>query len=163
MANRRVGSMFEGQVLKMLGVESNGAIMDPGPTFLAQEKARLVAADPQGLRPDLRQTKAFDTFKPDGVYGNPSSLIWGRDYHFVEVKNWADLSNTGNVSAMLSYLEAHPGSRLTLVTRDGRRMSGPLRDRLGKLIDKGQVKVRVEVLMGEKHVISTPSQLPSWF
>ena len=78
-------------------------------------------------------------FIPDHVAGNPASLVWGRPYHFREIKDWADMSDTGNLSAMLDYVANTSGARLTIYYRNGTYMSGPLRTRIEGLMRAGRV------------------------
>jgi Domain of unknown function (DUF4157) len=78
-------------------------------------------------------------FIPDHVAGNPSTLDWGKPYHFEEIKDWADMSNTGNLSAMLDYVDTVPGSKLTLYFKSNTYMSGPLRNRIDALMKSGKV------------------------
>jgi len=78
-------------------------------------------------------------FIPDFVDGNPTSLVWGRPYHFREVKDWADMSDTGNLSAMLDYVSNSPGSRLTIYYRSNTYMSGPITTKIEALRRSGKV------------------------
>ncbi len=84
--------------------------------------------------------KGGTDFIPDHVVGNPPSLKWGEPYDFVELKDWANMSQTGNVKAMLEYVE-QTNSTLTLYYRSSAKMSGPLMKRIENLIKVGKVKL----------------------
>lgn len=73
------------------------------------------------------------SFIPDHVVGMPDELIPGKPYHFVEIKDWKTMSDTGNLKAMLDYVENTPGSKITIYFRSTAKMSGPLRDKIEKL------------------------------
>lgn len=49
-------------------------------------------------------------FIPDAVKGKHIKLEWGEPYHFVEVKGWQDMSNMGNLKAMIDYVQKNGGS-----------------------------------------------------
>lgn len=78
-------------------------------------------------------------FNPDHIEGNPGSVTWGRSYHFKEIKDWTKMKDTGNLSAMLDYVENTSGSRLTIYYRNGTYMTGPLRTRIEGLMKSGKV------------------------
>src|SRR6185295_9203178 len=78
-------------------------------------------------------------FIPDHIAGNPTSLSYGKPYHFKEIKDWADMSDTGNLSAMLDYVEGVAGSQLTIYYKSSTYMSGPLRKRIEGLMTNGKV------------------------
>jgi len=82
-------------------------------------------------------------FIPDFVDGNPESLVWGRPYHFREVKNWAKMPDTGNLKAMLDYVSDPeiPDARLTIYFRSNTRMSGPLKKKIEELMLSGKVNL----------------------
>lgn len=63
-------------------------------------------------------------FIPDAIKGNPTEIIWGEPYHFVEVKGWQNLSNTGNLKSMLSYVKQNGGS-IEVIIRSNTHSSGP--------------------------------------
>lgn len=85
------------------------------------------------------------SFIPDHIRGNPTSLQWGKPYHFEEIKDWANMSDTGNLSEMLDYVDTAiskiSGSKLTIYYRNGTYMSGPLRSRIEGLMKKGIVEL----------------------
>src|SRR5262249_44847740 len=86
--------------------------------------------------------EATAPFIPDHIVGNPKTLEWGKPYHFIEIKDWADMSDTGNLSAMLDYIENPKiisGSRLTIYYKSNTYMSGPLRTRIEGLMKQGKV------------------------
>ena len=79
-------------------------------------------------------------FTPDHIDSNPKSLQWGKRYHFREIKDWADMSDTGNLSAMLDYVEnSASGSELTIYYKSNTYMSGPLKARIERLVAAGKV------------------------
>jgi hypothetical protein len=78
-------------------------------------------------------------FKPDHIGGNPTSLEWGKPYHFEEIKDWAVMSDTGNLSAMLDYVDNISGCQLTIYYKSNTYMSGPLRNIIEGLMKKGKV------------------------
>ncbi|HYO51475.1 hypothetical protein, partial [Archangium sp.] len=43
------------------------------------------------------------------VKGNPAELVWGQPYPFVEAKARKELSLTGNLKAMIEYVEKYGG------------------------------------------------------
>jgi hypothetical protein len=57
-------------------------------------------------------------FKPDHIEGAPKGVEWGKPYHFTEIKDWAQMSDTGNLSAMLDYVDKVTGSRITIYYRN---------------------------------------------
>jgi hypothetical protein len=81
-----------------------------------------------------------DAFIPDHVIGDPKTLKWGDSYDFVELKDWQSMSDTGNVSRMLDYVEK-TDSTLTLYFRSTTKMSGTLANRIDKLRKVGKVKL----------------------
>jgi hypothetical protein len=123
LENKGQGGAFEQEVLKAKGYEKNTAMMLPPPG----------SAD-QG-------------FVPDSVVGNPEELVWGRPYRFVEVKGRAEMSLTGNLKAMLTYVETY-GGHLEVWFRSAQHQQGQtkLSKALGKqfqlLVDEGQAQVK---------------------
>lgn len=93
-------------------------------------KNNLTMKNPDPTKPD---------FIPDHIEGNPTSLKWGKPYHFKEIKDWADMSDTGNLSAMLDYIENTNGSKLTIYYKSNTYMSGPLKSRIERLVTAKKV------------------------
>jgi hypothetical protein len=90
------------------------------------------------LNPDPKKAN----FIPDHIEGNPAALEWGKPYHFVELKDWANMSDTGNLSAMLDYVENPKfSSQLTIYYKSNTYMSGPLRTRIEGLMKQGKVEL----------------------
>ena len=128
-------------------LRSEGAAL-PGqpPQFAAgrlreAEVGEAFSLGPKNNQPMRDPNPGGADFIPDFVDGQPTSLVWGRQYHFREVKDWADMADTGNLSAMLDYV-SNPnfaGSRLTIYYRSNTYMSGPLRTRIEALIQSGRV------------------------
>ena len=114
LRNKEAGTAFEADVLKLGKYEKNVALMMPPPSSKLQG------------------------FIPDAVPGNPGELVWGRAYKLVEVKARAKLDLSGNLKAMLDYVNAH-GGHIELWIRSAKhpdgptRLSGPLQDFLGRL------------------------------
>jgi hypothetical protein len=121
--NKGVGTAFEGDVLKMGKYEKNAALMMP----------------PPGSK--------LPGFIPDAVPGNPSELVWGRAYKFVEVKARAKLDLGGNIKAMIEYVSTY-GGHIELWIRSARhpdgptRLSEPLQKALRELREKGLATVK---------------------
>src|SRR5690606_23909267 len=113
----------EDDVLKVGGYEKNVALMMPPPGSKSPG------------------------FIPDAVPGNPSELVWGRAYRFVEVKARARLDLGGNLKAMLDYVRDY-GGHIELWVRSAKhpkgptRLSGPLLERLDELADQGKAVVK---------------------
>jgi hypothetical protein len=78
---------------------------------------------------------------------NPSELVWGKPYEFVEAKARNELSLTGNLEAMLRYVREH-GGHVELWVRSARHPSGathltkPLLDLLKRLERDGKASVK---------------------
>ncbi|WP_152621949.1 hypothetical protein [Archangium violaceum] len=123
LKNRQAGNTFEDAILLAGRYERNGAMMMPPPGSRAQG------------------------FIPDSVKGNPAELVWGQPYPFVEAKARKELSLSGNLEAMLNYVEKY-GGHLELWVRSARhadghtRLSGPLIERLRALEELGKAHVR---------------------
>jgi OmpA-OmpF porin, OOP family len=100
LRNKPLGLGFELEILKLARYEKNLALMMPPPG------------------------KGLTGFIPDAVKGNPAELVWGLPYHFVEVKAWKDLSNTGNLRAMIEYVTEH-GGHIELWVRSTKHADGP--------------------------------------
>jgi hypothetical protein len=124
LENSRAGRGFEDEALGVLGYPKNNDML-----FMNPE-----AASGRG-------------FIPDGVLSGPRPPRWGEPYHFVEVKGWDDMSNTGNLNSMLDYVEQFGGHievvlRSEAHARGATRLSGPLERRLEALIREGRATVR---------------------
>lgn len=124
IANKRAGGAFEQASLGELGFAKNSLLM-------------IDDASGTGFIPDAVRG-------PRG--GQVTELVWGKPYRFVEVKGWADMSMTGNLAAMLDYVDKTPGSFITVVFRSAKkppptRLSGPLNDALEQLIKKGRAEI----------------------
>ena len=119
LKNRQAGNAFEDAILQTGRYERNGAMMMPPPGSRAQG------------------------FIPDSVKGNPAELVWGQPYSFVEAKARKELSLSGNLEAMIAYVETY-GGHIELWVRsanhaDGAtRLSKPLLNRLMNLNDNGK-------------------------
>ncbi|HEX5744868.1 MAG TPA: pre-toxin TG domain-containing protein, partial [Archangium sp.] len=99
LKNRQAGNVFEDAILQLARYERNGAMMMPPPGSRAQG------------------------FIPDSVKGNPAELIWGQPYPFVEAKARKELSLSGNLEAMIEYVEEY-GGHLELWVRSARHPDG---------------------------------------
>ncbi|XXF77442.1 hypothetical protein P2318_30975 [Myxococcaceae bacterium GXIMD 01537] len=125
LENKGKGGAFEQEVLKLRGHEKNAALLMPPPGSKAQG------------------------FIPDAVVGNsnPGELVWGQPYFFVEVKARSELSLTGNLKAMLEYIQEH-GGHIELWIRSTKhpdgpsRLTAPLRTRLRDFESQGKATVR---------------------
>ncbi|PTL77560.1 hypothetical protein [Vitiosangium sp. GDMCC 1.1324] len=100
MANKPQGDGFELLVLQTRGYEKNVRLVMPPPGTLG------------------------DGFVPDAFKEQVEHLVWGRPYKFVEVKSWNELSMTGNVKAMIDYIDKY-GGYLELWVRSPAHSSGP--------------------------------------
>jgi hypothetical protein len=122
LKNRPAGNAFEDAVLQTEKYERNAAMMMPPPGSGAQG------------------------FVPDSVKGNPAELVWGQPYLFVEAKARQQLSLSGNLEAMLDYVEQF-GGHIELWVRSARhpdgptRLSKPLLRRLQRLDEAGKAGV----------------------
>jgi hypothetical protein len=99
-----------------------------GLTTATKNSAEMVSMDPK-----------IPNFIPDGVGGNPAALQWGKPYHFEEIKDWANMSDTGNLKAMLDYVDMTNGATLTIYFKSTTYMSGPLRTRIEGMMSSGKV------------------------
>ncbi|MBE4747288.1 hypothetical protein G4177_03745 [Corallococcus sp. ZKHCc1 1396] len=117
--NKGAGSEFEQAVLKAKGQRKNTALMLPPPGSKAQG------------------------FVPDAVKGNPGELVWGQPYHFVEAKGRAEMALTGNLEAMLEYVDMY-GGHIEVYFRSAKHPAGqtkltnPLEQFLMELEDDGK-------------------------
>ena len=123
LANKPAGSAFEDSILKAHGYEKNASLMMPPPGSQAQG------------------------FIPDSVRGNPTELVWGQPYRFVEAKGRQELALTGNIEAMIRYVQTH-GGHLELWVRSAQhqagktRLTAPLQNDLRELVEQGKAAVR---------------------
>ncbi len=124
LENKGKGSAFEQEVLKAHGYEKNTALMLPPPG-----------------------SKMDKGFIPDSVVGNPEELVWGRPYRFVEVKGRAEMALTGNLKAMLEYVDEY-GGHIEVWFRSAQHVQGQteLTSRLSKeftnLVREGNAEIR---------------------
>ena len=81
------------------------------------------------------------SFIPDHVGGFPEKLNWGEPYHFSEIKDWKDMSDTGNLKAMLDYVDNVPGSSITIYYKSSTRMTGPLIKKIDTLRKAGKAEL----------------------
>ncbi|KFA91171.1 pre-toxin TG domain-containing protein [Archangium violaceum] len=122
LENRQAGNAFEDAILQGNRYERNAAMMMPPPGS-------------NGLG-----------FIPDSVKSNPVELVWGQPYVFVEAKARQELSLSGNLKAMIEYVEKY-GGQLELWIRSAKhldgatRISGPLDRRLQRLINRGKASL----------------------
>jgi len=100
LENRPAGNAFEDTILKANQYERNAAMMMPPPGSGAPG------------------------FIPDSVRGNPTELVWGQPYPFVEAKARKELSLSGNLKVMLEYVEKY-GGHLELWVRSSKHTDGP--------------------------------------
>jgi outer membrane protein OmpA-like peptidoglycan-associated protein len=100
LKNRPAGNAFEDAILQAGKYERNTAMMLPPPSSSAQG------------------------FMPDSVKGNPAELVWGQPYPFIEAKARKKLSLSGNLEAMIRYVETY-GGHLELWVRSSRHPDGP--------------------------------------
>jgi len=123
LKNRPAGNTFEDAILQAGKYERNSAMMMPPP-----------GSEAQG-------------FVPDSVKGNPVELVWGQPYPFVEAKARKELSVSGNLKAMIRYVQKN-GGHLELWVRSARhpdgptRLSKPLLDALNELKQQGKAVVK---------------------
>ncbi len=83
--NNRSGSLMQRQVLKAKGLEKNTAVLVPPPG------------------------QAGVSFIPDAVRGHKGELAWGQPYRFVEIKGRQEVYWSGNLQAMIQYVDTHGG------------------------------------------------------
>jgi hypothetical protein len=119
LENRGQGDAFEGEVLKASGYEKNTALLLPPP-----------GSKKQG-------------FIPDSVLGNPEELVWGKPYHFVEIKGREEMALTGNLKAMIEYVQQYGGHievwfRSASHPNGKTRLTDPLRNELRDLEELGK-------------------------
>ncbi|REG34203.1 putative toxin of predicted polymorphic toxin system [Archangium gephyra] len=123
LKNRQAGNAFEDAMLQTGRYERNATMMLPPPGSGAQG------------------------FIPDSVKGNPAELVWGQPYAFIEAKARKELSLSGNLEAMIEYVEKY-GGHLELWVRsashaDGpTKLSAPLLRRLVNLKDMGNATLK---------------------
>ncbi|WP_404365238.1 hypothetical protein ACIHQR_33495 [Corallococcus coralloides] len=123
ITNKGAGSAFEQSVLQRRKLPKNTDLLLPPPGSKAQG------------------------FVPDAVTGHKGDLVWGSPYDFVEVKGRAEMALTGNLKAMIEYVQKYGGS-LELWIRSAKhpegatRLSGPLAKELSDLEKQGQATVK---------------------
>ena len=123
LKNRQAGNAFEDAILQTGKYERNATMMMPPPGSGAQG------------------------FIPDSVKGNPGELVWGQPYSFVEAKARKELSLSGNLEAMIEYVEKY-GGHLELWIRSASHADGtthlskPLSKRLNQLKDDGKASLK---------------------
>ncbi|MBZ4415522.1 hypothetical protein, partial [Myxococcus sp. RHSTA-1-4] len=88
-------------------------------------------------------------FIPDSVVGNPEELVWGRPYRFVEAKARAEMPLTGNLKAMLQYVEEYGGHievyfRSAQHPRGQTGLSKPLLLQIEALKKEGKAEIKWE-------------------
>ncbi|NNB89253.1 hypothetical protein [Corallococcus exiguus] len=121
--NKGVGSAFEQSVLQSRKLPKNTDLLLPPPGSNAQG------------------------FVPDAVTGHKGDLVWGSPYDFIEVKGRAEMALTGNIKAMIEYVQKYGGS-LELWIRSAKhsegatRLTNPLAKELRDLGKQGQATVR---------------------
>ncbi len=130
LKNQEAGSLFEKDVIEWLGRSSDEL------AGLQKNTAEMVS-----------QHSDIPNFIPDGIKGNQAKLTWGESYHFVEIKGWADMSHTGNLKAMIQYVEKY-GGHIDIVFRSAKHadgmtnITGPMQRVLWDLIAAGKATVR---------------------
>ncbi|HYO57345.1 hypothetical protein, partial [Archangium sp.] len=123
LENRPAGNAFEDAILQTNKYERNSAMMMPPPGGGAQG------------------------FIPDSVKGHPAELIWGQPYPFVESKARKELSLSGNLKAMIDYVNKY-GGHLELWVRSAKHPDGathlsePLLNKLNNLKEQGKASLR---------------------
>lgn len=126
IANKKFGSAFEREGLEMASNET-------GSNFTKNDLVMINDGAESG------------GFIPDGVVGpnggKVTSLEWGKPYHFCEIKGWNEMSMTGNLAAMIAYVESVPGSKITVVFKDTTSLSAVLEGSLGALADSGRATI----------------------
>jgi protein involved in polysaccharide export with SLBB domain len=128
LANKKAGGKFESDVLGWAATQHHPGLLKNNEMMISS------VGDAKG-------------FIPDGVKGNPGELVWGQAYHFLEVKGWKEMSNTGNLKAMINYVDEF-GGQIEVVFRSAKhadgatKLSGPLQKTLDSLISQGKATVR---------------------
>jgi hypothetical protein len=123
LENKGAGNVFEDSILKTQGYQKNTVLMMPAP---GEELPGFIA---------------------DSVRGNPAELFWGQPYQLVECKARKELSLTGNLKAMIEYVERYDG-HLELWIRSAKhsegatKLSGPLQKALNELHLQGKAHIR---------------------
>jgi hypothetical protein len=123
LKNKAAGGVFEEEILKANKYEKNIAMMLPPPE------------------------SGMDGFIADSVLGNPEELSWGKPYHFVEIKGRQDMALTGNLEAMLKYVQKYGGHievwfRSAKHSAGATKLTGPLERTLADLEKLGLANVR---------------------
>ncbi|WNG61248.1 hypothetical protein F0U59_45965 [Archangium gephyra] len=123
LANKQAGNVFEDGILKAEGYVKNTAVMMPPPG------------------------KGAVGFIPDSVRGNPSEMVWGQPYEFIEAKGRQELAHSGNLKAMLDYVAIY-GGHVELWVRSAKHPAGgthltrPLLDAIKELARDGKATVK---------------------
>lgn len=123
LENKTAGGEFEQAVLKANGYEKNTMLMMPPPG------------------------EEVPGFIPDAVLDKPTEFIWGQPYKFVEVKGRQELAYTGNLKAMIEYVQKYGGS-IELWIQSAKhsvgetRLTGNLSGLLDRLQTLGRARVR---------------------
>ncbi|MFY0526354.1 hypothetical protein ACN28I_25505 [Archangium gephyra] len=123
LKNRPAGNAFEDAILQAGKYERNTAMMMPPPGSRAQG------------------------FIADSVKGSPTELVWGQPYALVEAKARKELSPSGNLKAMIDYVEKY-GGHLELWIRSAQHpegathLTGPLLKRLQPLMARGKAALK---------------------
>ncbi|WP_309888947.1 hypothetical protein, partial [Archangium sp.] len=124
LKNRPAGNAFENAMLQTGRYERNKAMMMPPPS------------------------SSLQGFIPDSVKGNPAELVWGQPYSFVEAKARQKLYLSGNIQAMIDYVDAY-GGHIELWVRSARHpdgathLSDPLQRSLRALEKDGKASVKI--------------------
>jgi hypothetical protein len=123
LKNKPAGNAFEDEILRVNRYEKNTAMMVPPPGRKA------------------------NGFIPDSVKDNPEQLVWGQPYHFVEAKARQELALSGNLEAMIQYVEDY-GGHIELWIRSARHPAGetkltrPLTKELNRLKSRGKASIQ---------------------
>ena len=78
-------------------------------------------------------------FIPDGVRNFKGSPKWGAPYDFVEVKDWENMSVTGNLKQMIRYVQTYGGSIEVVFRAKKTKLSGPLKRELKDLGNSAKI------------------------
>ncbi|HYO59473.1 hypothetical protein [Archangium sp.] len=148
------GALKAGQKVPLVGVRTlpDGSRLLPGtPAHKAQRWVDYQFRHPEKYERNVAMMmpppgSRAQGFIPDSVKGNPTELVWGQPYHLIEAKARQKLSLSGNLEAMIDYVENY-GGHLELWVRSAKHadgsthLSGTLRQRLKDLEDVGKASV----------------------